>query len=649
MIATEPTQPCRIELILRQVDSLPTLPAVAMRLLSLTAADDTHAREVVELISADPALTAKVLTLCRAAYRGVRDERLTVDRAVMLLGFSAIRNAVLSVKVFEVFGEEGPDVAGAARGESPAEPGGRAFDRVAFWTHSLAVGVAAELIAAAHVRDRELDPDEAFVCGLLHDIGKLALDYVLPKSFARIVEMAELNQGNIAEFERRVVGIDHHTAGKRLAEQWRLPHRLQDCIWLHGSSYDTLPKLEHRRLIGLVSLADLIARRQHLGYSGNFNLHQPIEPLVHRLGLDVGLVQGAAGRLHEQLEHRGKALGLHDTPSRELFLQSIQRANQALGRVNQVLELRSRTAASQARVLEAIATFHAQATPGRSVQDVLDAVAASARHVFGTGFYAILYPGESHHDRPEWLISQYNAEGQAVGVQYVEAPPHTPDLAMIDAQQPVGLHLMGLLPWIADYLVDAEDLRRVKLLPLPCGWGTAAVLLHDRSSLPPWNHLAPLTSTWGAAVAAAAQHDGARRLGEQLAQANTALAQAQDRLLRQESMARLGEMAAGAAHEMNNPLAVISGRSQLLCTALPAGSPEQKAAQTIFREAHRLSDLISSLHMLADPPPPQRRPTQLAVLLKEAVDAVQPALTRHKNKVSIALAIKHSLPEMMLD
>ncbi|MEX0886810.1 MAG: HDOD domain-containing protein [Phycisphaeraceae bacterium] len=639
----------RIELILRQIDTLPTLPAIAVKLLDLTSSDDTHASQVGSLIEADPALTAKLLSLCRSADRGVREDVLTVSRAVVLLGFSAVRNAVLSVKVFEMFDATARgDGDGASTGAAD-DP--RRFDRTAFWSHSLAVGILAELIAAAHPGHHDLPADEAFVCGLLHDVGKLALDHVLPKSFSRVVELCELNQGNIAEYERRVLGLDHHTAGKRLAQQWGLAHKLQDCIWLHGASWDTLPRLEHRRMIGLVSLADMLARQQHVGYSGNFSHPAHIDELIARLELNPNAVADAGKRVHEELERRGLALGLQDAPSRELFLASIQRANAALGRVNTMLEQRGRVAATQGRLLEAINAFHAAATPGRSVQDVQDGVAESARTVFGAGFYAMLYPGDvtGAAAGDVWTVSQYGSDARPVRSQCVEAPPYAPDLTQLDAQQPVGMSLMGLLPWIADYLVDAADLRQVKLLPLSCGWGTAAVLLHDRPNLPAWNQLAPLASTWGAAIAAAGQHDGARRLGEQLAEANAALAEAQDRLLRQESMARLGEMAAGAAHEMNNPLAVISGRSQLLAMTLDPNTDQQKAAQTIHREAHRLSDLITGLRLLADPPQPNRRPVDMGKVIDSAIKKAQAQAGRGKDKPHVSLRFRHELPVMRVD
>ncbi|MFW6059839.1 MAG: HDOD domain-containing protein [Phycisphaeraceae bacterium] len=666
MVATEPSKPRRIELILRQIDSLPTLPVIATRLLSLTANDDARAQDVIDLVSADPPLTAKVLSLCRAADRGVQESAVTIERAVLLLGFNAIRNAVLSVKVFEMFGShvsafeaQGPKRTPAVVGEpgrGGAQMESRAsqdddarFDRVAFWSHSLAVAILAEQIAKAH-RDPELPADEAFVCGLLHDVGKLALDHVLPRAFARIVELADLNQGNIAEFERKLVGIDHHTAGKRLAEQWQLPHRLQDSIWLHGTAYESLPDIEHHRLVGLIALADLLARRQHVGYSGNHNYNQNPDRLIERLGLHRERVHGAVAQLHEQLEVRGRALGLHEQPSQELFLQSMQRANQALGHANQVLEVRTRTVTTQRRVLEAITDFHAQAAPGSSVQDALDAVAASARRVFGEGFYAMLYPGDPKTGTDNsWLVAQYAPRGQARW-QYLDPPPNAPDLAQLNSDEPLGMNLMGILPWIADYLLDAEDLRQVKLLPLPCGWGTSAVLLHDRRDLPAPKQIAALTSTWGAAIAAAAQHDGARRMGEALAETNSQLAEAQDRLLQQESLARLGRMAAGAAHEMNNPLAVISGRSQLLAMSLQPGSKEQRTAQTVFEEAHRLSDLITTLHTFADPPEPVRYPAELPAVLDEAIKRAHAGRERTGHaRAEITYRLRHKLPRISMD
>ncbi|XAL98283.1 HDOD domain-containing protein [Phycisphaeraceae bacterium D3-23] len=654
MVSAELSKPRRIELILRQIDSLPTLPAVATRLLQLTASDESHLSEVVEMIAADPALTAKVLSLCKSADKGVRDV-LTIDRAVKLLGFHAIRNAVLSLKVFEVYGPkptEPPALpllegrnAEADPEPTPPEP----FDRAGFWSHSLAVAIIAELIAKLHPGDPELVPEEAFVCGLLHDVGKLALDLALPRSYMRVIEVAKLRQGNIAEAERRIIGLDHHTAGKRLAEQWGMPHLLQDCIWLHGSAYEALPDLPHKRMIGLIALADTIVRRQLIGYSGNHSFKRDPAMMTAQLGLDPALVADATDRLYGELEERGTMLGLHDMPSHELLMQSVQKANQALGRLNEQLEKRGRQVASQQRVMEEIHTFHANADMGRTVQDVLDDVLVSARRLLGEGFYAVLYPSQDADGKPEWLIGQCPEPGAAARFEVVDPPPHAPDLTTLDASQPMGMTLAGLLPWLADALLGAEDVRQIQLFPLASGWGTAGILLHDQTNLPAWVLMQPLADTWGATIASAAQYEGARHLSEQLTETHAALADAQDRLLRQESMARLGEMASGAAHEMNNPLAVISGRSQLLSMSLPSASKEQQSAQLIFQEAHRLSDLITGLHMFADPPRADCKPIDMLALLDEVVRKVKLSRSKRERGAEIYLSIKHELPIVNCD
>ncbi len=618
----DPAKTRRIELILRQIDSLPTLPAVATKLLQLTTDDHAEARQVIELIESDPALTSKILSICRRADMGFRDEAKTIEKAVVMLGFNAVRNTVLSIKVYEMFQagrEEESDTAlptGSAGMESPtAHASDVELDRTGLWRHSLAVAVACENLAAT-LRDRSIDPGEAFVCGLLHDIGKIALDHVLPKSYGRVVELVDVNQGNIAEFERRVIGIDHHTAGKRLAEQWSLSHVIQDCIWLHGCAYDMLPRLDHRNVIGLVSLADMVVRKCHLGYSGNFSFNLEEHELAHQLNLTQTQVQEVMAELHVELDRRTKALGLDETPSQELFMRSIQQANQMLGRLNAAMDRRSRMASRQQQVLDAISAFHNTATPGRSVDDVMSAAVCSAINVLGAGFYTMVFQGGTDD---HWLVCQYNAEGGPIRSQLIDPPTTCPDLTQIDASQPTALNPMGIMPILADYLVEAPDLRQVRVLPLGCGWGTSALLLHDRANLPPWPQMYALTSTWGAAIAAAGQHDGARRLGEELAGANRALAEAQDRLLQTESMARVGEMAAGAAHEMNNPLAVISGRAQILEQKLQAGSREQQAAHTIVEQAHRLSDLISMLRLYADPPRAHRQAVNLLPVLDHAL------------------------------
>src|SRR5690606_37527441 len=129
----------RIELILRRIDALPTLSPIASRLLEMCSDTETDLPEVVGLIESDPALTTKILGLCRRADRGLGDRITTVRHAVVMLGLDAVRSAVLSVAVYDLLQDE------RLEGDGGGDPGAATqFDRLEFWRHLLGVACAAE-------------------------------------------------------------------------------------------------------------------------------------------------------------------------------------------------------------------------------------------------------------------------------------------------------------------------------------------------------------------------------------------------------------------------------------------------------------------------------------------------------------------------
>ena len=324
----EHLQAKRVELILQQLEQLPTLPAVAMRVAEAAADSQSSIDELVSLISSDVSLTTRILQLVHRADLGVRGEVNSLERAVVLLGFDAVRSAVLAITVFQTF-------AGPSGGES-------SFSREDFWKHCLAVACCAELLAEA-LHDPAVNSSEAFVCGLLHDLGKVALDTMLPKSFARVVEAADLLRGNIADVERSIIGLDHMVVGKRLAERWNLPKVICECLWLHNQLPRAQPAtVQHARMINLITLADLLVREQHLGYSGNYTFPITRADLCEAIGLPIGSVDAAIAKLLERTEARAQALRLGQSSSQELYQQAMARVNQELGRVSGQLAAKNR-------------------------------------------------------------------------------------------------------------------------------------------------------------------------------------------------------------------------------------------------------------------------------------------------------------------
>lgn len=611
----------RTELLLRQLEHLPTLPAVALRILELTAKPDTTARQIVSVIESDPSLTARILRIVHRADGGVRGDVNSIERAVVLLGFEAVRNAALAVGVFETFGP----------GE---EPVGKTFSREAFWKHCVAVAAAAEAIAESIRKSKGhsagVDPGDAFVAGLLHDIGKVALDAAIPKSFARIVDTVEKLRADIADVERTVVGLDHMIVGKRLAERWMLPAALRDAIWLHNQHPEALPQgVRNATLINVVTLADQIARRQYIGFSGNHTYAVPTESLLEAIGLKPQQLNQISAELVSRIEPRARSLGLEDAGGDAIYRQAIVRANEELGRVTDQLEARNRKLTVRAKFFEALAQFHEALRPDAPMPEVLFAIAQTAT---------------SSLDVPVAGAFSFSADGLSVDIMIVERDgtvrhqgvvERASNVAAAESQQEsvdaieTGINRLGdSFEWLRQAVSPVVAGPDVFWMPLRADgvcvggvlWGASVDEMRRLSSQK--TELAAMTAGWSLSMRTSQIRDESRRLAEQLADANRRLIAVQDQVLRARTLVSIAEMAAGAAHEMNNPLTVIAGRAQLLSSKL--NDPQHAAsAKLIAEQAASLSDIITELMHFAKPASAKPAVTPLKDLIARAIEKAE--------------------------
>ena len=209
--------------------NLPTIPTVLARILQLADSESASSKQLIAVIEHDPALTGKMLRLANSAFFGQSRRVATIPRAVVLLGFSTVRNLALGVKVWDTLG------AGIAR------------DRLEeLWAHAVAVGVAAKTLAA---RLRAGDPDEAFTAGVLHDVGRLILAMRFREEYWQCVGGA----GEAEAIERKeavTLGVDHAEVGGWILEAWSLPPAIVETVRSHHAG-DARPGVP-----GLLAVAD---------------------------------------------------------------------------------------------------------------------------------------------------------------------------------------------------------------------------------------------------------------------------------------------------------------------------------------------------------------------------------------------------------
>lgn len=579
-----------LDVIIQRLDSLPTFPCVISRVVEFASqATSASGRDVREsaraealgLIASDPALTARVLAY---AARQTGAPVPTIARAADAVGFDAIRSIVLSADTID---------------ESEPSCG---VDRSGLYKHSLAAALAAEMIARA--LGSLADPKEAYVCGLLHDLGKLMLAHCMPKSFQRVIDTAETHHGNVQEYERRIIGVEHSVIGRRLAERWRLPDAVGETLWLCHQPIETIGEsATAATTVAVVSLADTLVRELRLGFSENHAPSRTSEQMADRLGLSRDALAGVAGALADETERRYAALGLDDIDAPDANRDALARANTELGRLNERLQRSAGEMSQEAAAFGHLRRFAESLSPRSTVSDVLLRAAETLAAALGC---------EPMADRPVVAYAATPREQTALAVRIggdddaqwrtfpapaprregAEAPPRSAGAVIaLLARDPADL-----TEWVdlADYahqgLVSAGQWIGGVFYRPPQGPPRAGDQVAEA-----------IGATVALALAIVQGRSAAMRVSEQLAGASQVLAATQEVIAEAKTLATVGEMAAGAAHELNTPLAVISGRAQLM-RERASTEKEGNTWQLIADQAHCISDIISELMAFASPP-----------------------------------------------
>lgn len=314
--------------LLSRVDTLPTLPSVATRLLEITLSDKSSASEIGSLLSRDPAMTAKVLKVVNSAAFGLRFSVSNLGYAITVLGLQRVRGLVLSLSIYETVSGMGSQ---------------GAIDRMAFWKHSVASAVAAKALANATGR---CNPEEAYVAGLLHDLGMLLLDSFMPKEYASVLQdAAKAEQENGADLIRRgedaVFGTTHEEIGAKLAQRWSLPAPLCDAIRFHHAPEECLEAFDSptHRLVVCAAAADYLAWAA--GYP-SWSSATPPKPSLQVLEI-LDTIDSAAllDAVHQGVK-QGAEIFQYAEHDEARWKSAVLRANAELGRMTAQLEMANR-------------------------------------------------------------------------------------------------------------------------------------------------------------------------------------------------------------------------------------------------------------------------------------------------------------------
>jgi HD-like signal output (HDOD) protein len=254
-----------LERLFARIGEVASLPAAAERVLQITDNENADSNELCEIIQSDPVLAARILRRLNSSYYALSQKISDLKMAVGLLGLREIRNLALTVFVSRVF--EGD----AAHGT---------YNRETLWAHSVGVAVASRLVARVCGLS---GCEEAYIGGLLHDIGLILLDQTLRRHFHKLIDsINEQTPTHIAE--SRLLTFDHAMLGGFVARRWNFPDSVADAIAFHHQPrcYDG----QHKELVNVVAVANYLCSRAGVTSLGVQNCPPPPDEIYRGLGLD---------------------------------------------------------------------------------------------------------------------------------------------------------------------------------------------------------------------------------------------------------------------------------------------------------------------------------------------------------------------------
>jgi len=244
---------------------IPSIPLVLIRIIRALDDDSRTAKELEELILHDPALAARILRLANSAFYSFRAEVKTISHAITLLGMNLVTSLAIGINIFDSFTK-------GAKSE--------AAQISSLWTHSCAVAVLVKEIWTRR-SGRAKEGEFAFLCGLLHDLGKVVLFKTYPGHYSSLFAAAKSeNDPSISIYEQENYGADHALIGEMLAKQWGFPPELATVIRKHHD-----PLALEVPMISAVTLADLLAKELKIGYDGDDGLNEGLSQIQSKLNV----------------------------------------------------------------------------------------------------------------------------------------------------------------------------------------------------------------------------------------------------------------------------------------------------------------------------------------------------------------------------
>jgi len=606
--------------LIKRIDDLPVIPPVAIQALTKSMNDEVDLNELGKIIESDPVLTARVLRMVNNVQSGYRNKINTTKQAIALAGLHQVKIALLGVMFRDYLADPKSELYIQSR---------------QLWSHSLLAALIAEIISRKTYPSLQ---EKAFVAALLHDIGKMVIIDIFPESHQKIEDLKQKRKLHVIEAEQEVLDTDHCIIGKLLATRWDLPKYIVDSIWLHHQLSPEDTPGNSKELLNIVLKSNELAHEIFCDY-------QPMAYELMRQGQgwpDLGLdAQEMDAIKQEATRNFSRMAEFFDLESdlNSIFHQTVKKANKKLSTLGLELNIKNKRLEKYQKVLTLNQNLSIRLTNLMDKQAVLKEAASSLSQFdpVRTGFFYIVEPSTRELEGVVW-----RDDGRARNL-----------LCFLDRNCfPVWEHddqkIPDNLKKILSKYKDRKESTETCSYSMNSKFHIFSFQIQENIFVelgiflkPDWHNLHEqeyklffqTARILSSSLEKAISYEYLDKTTEELTQALWKNRKMKLQHLQTERLAAVGQLAAGAAHEINNPLAIISARAQLLQLKEEDGK-KQKELSLIAQQIDRISKILSNLIDFARPTPPELREIDVHKIIDKVLDLLGSELQKFNIKTN---------------
>lgn len=578
---------------------LPSLPHILVKLMQACNDENGSLSDITEILTNDPSLCSKVLRLVNSAYYGLGRRIEGIDQAVAYLGTHTVKNIAVCSAVYQAFSSDKRN---------------RNFNLRVFWWHSLKSALLSRILAG---ETGYSSPDEAFVAGLLHDLGKLVLWVNFSEKYTEQTERSAEQPGLIAVAEDRL-GATHSQIGAWLLDRWKFQSFVADSALYHHEPLERI--IDAFPLTKIVYAADKLSAETTDGRANGIKVagelfgfsREQIMPLMARSDEELGEVARSFGIEIEAPESLAEDLTDKDRETQEILIREVRDISLLLGTLRNLVSAREES-------------------------DILKVVREGLQILFDLWrIYFFIYDAEK-----EVLIGNKIQDAKTGSVTSDLIIPMQTGKSLLVSCLIGGKALDSFSAGDGSGLVITDEqmirfLGTEGMLCLPLAAqgdyvGVIALGL-DRERYSELEDQLKLLEMLASEAALALRSEQLRKI--------------QLRRIQSERAAASFAMARKVVHEVNNPLGIMKNYLKILAIKLNERGMEQDEIRILNEEINRVAHILEGLSTLSDTKPRKSEPVDINALINDLIKVTGESLAKHK-KVTVHSDLDPAMPKLM--